>query len=160
MAGAKTRVPLDRIDREILSILQEDARIPNNELADRVRLTPSPCLRRVKRLEELGVIKGHVTLLDTKVIGRDLQVFVEVTMEKQTREIIDRFEAEVVELPEVLECYLVTGDSDYLLRVAVADLDSYQRFLMDHLTRIGGVDDIKTVVTMKQVKYTTKLPLD
>lgn len=160
MAKAKARPSLDRTDREILSILQEDARIPNNELADRVRLTPSPCLRRVKRLEELGVIKGYVTLLDAEVIERDLQVFVEVTMEKQTREIIDCFEAEVVELSEVMECYLVTGDSDYLLRVAVADLEAYQRFLMDHLTRIRGVDDIKTVITMKQVKHTTKLPLD
>lgn len=160
MSEVRTRASLDRIDREILSILQEDARIPNNELADRVRLTPSPCLRRVKRLEELGVIKSHVTLLDAEVIGRNLQVFVEVTMEKQTREIIDHFEAEVVKLPEVLECHLVTGDSDYLLRVAVADLNAYQRFLMDHLTRIRGVDDIKSVIAMKQVKYTTKLLLD
>ncbi|WP_273887235.1 Lrp/AsnC family transcriptional regulator [Rubrobacter naiadicus] len=155
-----SRVSLDAIDKKILSVLQDNARIPNTELADAVSLTPAPCLRRVKRLEEMGLIDGYVTLLNHEAVGRNFHVFVEVTLQKQTREVIDRFEAEVKKLPEVLECYLITGDSDYLLRVAVEDMDAYQRFLMDHLTHIRDVDDIKSVIAMKQVKYSTKLPLD
>jgi Lrp/AsnC family leucine-responsive transcriptional regulator len=153
-------VSLSAIDKKILAVLQDNARIPNTELADAVSLTPSPCLRRVQRLEETGVIDGYVALLNHEAVGRNFHVFVEVTLQTQTKESIDRFEKEVTKFPEVLECYLVTGESDYLLRVAVADMGAYQRFLMDRLTRVRGVDDIKSVIAMKQVKYSTKLPLD
>lgn len=151
---------LSPTDKKILTVLQDNARIPNTELADAVSLTPSPCLRRVQRMEETGVIDGYVALLNHEAIGRNFHVFVEVTLEKQTKESIDRFEAEVTEFSEVLECYLITGESDYMLRVAVADMDAYQCFLMDKLTRVKGVDDIKSVIAMKQVKYSTKLQLD
>lgn len=151
---------LNPVDKKILSILQNNARIPNTELADAVSLTPSPCLRRVQRLEETGVIDGYVALLNHEAIGRNFHVFVEVTLQTQTKKSIDQFEAEIMEFSEVLECYLITGDTDYLLRVAVADMDAYQRFLMERLTHVKGVDDIRSVIAMKQVKYSTKLPLD
>lgn len=152
-------VRLDATDRAILQILQEDARIPNNELADRVHLTPAPCLRRVKRLEEAGVIQRYVALLAPAAVQRGLTVFVEVTLDKQTRDVVDAFEPKLMNFPEVLECHLITGDADYLLKVAAADLDDYQAFLMDRLVPVPGIADIKTLISMKQVKRTTTLPL-
>ena len=153
-------VTIDRTDCKILALLQEDARLPNVELAQAVGLSPSPCLRRVKLLEEGGVIRRYVTLLDPAQVGLPVSVFVQVTLERQVEAALQLFEDAVRSHPEVMECYLMTGDADYLLRVVAPDLDSYQRFLLDHLTRIPGVASIKSSFALKQVSYRTALPLN
>jgi DNA-binding Lrp family transcriptional regulator len=153
------KLMLDRIDRSILRVLQEDARISYSELAERVGLSPSPCLRRVRALEAGGVIRQYVALLDPGAVALGVSVFVSVTLEKQIEERLEAFEAAVKTRPEVLECYLMTGEADYLLRVVVADLSAYERFLMDHLTRIPGVASIKSSFALKEVRYKTALPL-
>ncbi len=150
---------LDRIDRKILALLQEDGRQPNNELAERVGLSPSPCLRRVKALEEAGVINRYVALVDPTTVDLAVNIFVSVRLDRQVEERLDAFEAAVMERPEVLECYLMSGDADYLLRVVVPDLASYERFLKDHLTRIPGLAGIRSSFALKQVRYRTALPL-
>lgn len=154
------KLRLDRIDHRILALLQEDGRLPNNELAARVGLSPSPCLRRVRMLEEAGVIARYVALVDPTEVDLPVNVFVSVSLERQVEERIDTFEAAVMDRPEVLECYLMTGDADYLLRVVVPDLASYERFLKEHLTRIPGVANIRSSFALKQVRYRTALPLN
>lgn len=151
---------LDDIDRRILTLLQEDARISNADLAREVGLSPSPCLRRLRELEASGVIRRHVSLLDPARVGLPLSVFVQVTLERQIESALDAFERTMLERPEVMECYLMTGDSDYLLRIVVTDVAAYERFLKDHLTRISGVASIKSSFALNQVKYGTALPLD
>ncbi|MBP2229995.1 Lrp/AsnC family transcriptional regulator [Azospirillum agricola] len=153
------KIRLDRIDRRILALLQEDGRQHNNDLAGRVGLSPSPCLRRVKALEEAGVIGRYVALVDPASVDLPVNVFVNVSLDRQVEDRLDSFEAAVMERPEVLECYLMTGDADYLLRVVVPDLASYERFLKDHLTRIPGVASIRSGFALKQVRYRTALPL-
>lgn len=159
MGCEMSEIELDAIDCRILQCLQDDARIANADLARRVFLSPSPCLRRVRRLEEMGVIRRHVTLLDPAAIGLPVSVFVQVSLERQVDDALAEFERRIVARPEVMECYLMTGDSDYLLRVVAADLDAFQRFLLDHLTRIPGVASIKSSFALKQVSYRTALPL-
>jgi len=151
---------LDEIDRRILARLQEDARISNADLARAVALSPSPCLRRVRALEERGVIRRFVALLDPVALGLGVSVFVQVRLERQVEQALERFEAALLGRPEVLECYLMTGDADYLLRIVVPDLPAYERFLVDHLTRVPGVASIRSSFALKQVKYSTALPLD
>jgi DNA-binding Lrp family transcriptional regulator len=150
---------LDATDRRILEVLQSDARIANVDLARQVNLSPSPCLRRVRRLEQEGFVRGYVSLLDPAAIGLPVSVFVQVSLEKQVDEALDEFERQIVSRPEVMECYLMTGDSDYLLRVVAPDIAAFQRFLLDHLTRIPGVASIKSSFALKQVSYRTALPL-
>ena len=150
---------LDAIDARILGRLQEDARLSNVELAQAVGLSPSPCLRRVRELERAGVIRRYVTVLDPQRVGLPVSVFVNVTLEKQVERALGVFEAAVRQRPEVVECYLMTGEADYLLRVVVADLTAYERFLMEHLTRVPGVSSIKSSFALKQVQYRTALPL-
>ena len=150
---------LDAIDRKILENLQNDARMRNVELAEKVGLSPSPCLRRVGNLEETGVIRGYATLVDAEAVGLPVSVFVSVTLEKQIEKTLEKFEKEIRARPEVMECYLMTGDADYLLRVVTADLGAYERFLIEHLTRIPGVASIKSSFALKQVAYRTALPI-
>lgn len=150
---------LDGIDRKILAALQADGRLSNVELADRVGLSPSPCLRRVRLLEEAGIIDRYVALVDQRSVGLPVSVFISIKLERQQEEDLDRFEAEVSAYPEVLECYLMTGTQDYLLRVVVADLTAYERFLKTKLTRVGNVAAIESSFALKQVKYTNVLPL-
>ncbi|MCZ6589370.1 MAG: Lrp/AsnC family transcriptional regulator [Alphaproteobacteria bacterium] len=150
---------LDTTDRRILEVLQSDARIANVDLALQVNLSPSPCLRRVRRLEEDGYVRGYVSLLDPAAIGLPVSVFVQVSLEKQVVDALDEFERRIVSHSEVMECYLMTGDSDYLLRVVAPDIAAFQRFLLDHLTRIPGVASIKSSFALKQVSYRTALPL-
>lgn len=150
---------LDAIDRQILETLQNDARIRNVELAEKIGLSPSPCLRRVGVLEKKGIIKGYATLVDAEAAGLPVSVFVSVTLEKQVEKALETFEKKINACPEVMECYLMTGDADYLLRVVTSDLAGYERFLLDHLTRIPGVASIKSSFALKQVAYKTALPL-
>lgn len=147
------------VDAKILRRLQNNARISNVDLARAVGLSPSPCLRRVRALEDSGLIRSYAALLEPSALGLDVSVFVRVSLEKQVEKALERFEAAVMKRSEVMECYLMTGDSDYLLRVVVPDIESFERFLLDHLTRIPGVASIKSSFALKQVKYRTALPL-
>jgi len=153
------RITLDDTDLRILGALQEDARVTNSELAQRVFLSPSPCLRRVRELEEGGVIRRYATLLDPLALGLTVSVFIQVSLEKQVQNALDTFEKSVLAREEVMECYLMTGDADYLLRVVVSDVQSVERFIVDYLARIPGVSSIKSSFALKQVKYKTALPL-
>jgi Lrp/AsnC family transcriptional regulator, leucine-responsive regulatory protein len=148
---------LDAIDRKILKELQEDARLTNVELASRVNLSPSPCLARVKAMEQCGIIRRRVTLLDPGALGLNLSVFIHVSLENQRREGLDEFERAVVALPSIMECYLMTGDADYLLRVLVRDTQALERLIVDELTRIPNVRSIRSSVALKQVMYSTAI---
>ncbi len=150
---------LDRIAWRILDRLQRDARISNADLAREVGLSPSPCLRRVRELEQSGVIKDYVTLLEPAEVGLPISVFVQVTLERQVERALETFEHAMLDRAEVMECYLMTGDADYLLRVAVANVEAYETFLKEHLTRVPGVSGIKSSFALNQVKYRTALPL-
>ena len=152
-------MPLDATDWKILARLQDDARLTNVELAKAVHLSPSPCLARVRALEAEGVIERYVTLLDPLRVGLTVSVVIQVSLEKQMRNALDTFEASVLARDEVMECYLMTGDADYLLRVMVADVQSLERFIVDYLAKIPGVSSIKSSFALKQVKYKTALPL-
>lgn len=150
---------LDSTDWRILAQLQDDARISNVDLARAVNLSPSPCLARVRALETTGVISRYVTLLNPLELGLTVSVFIQVTLEKQMRNAPDTFEGSVLAREEVMECYLMTGDADYLLRVLVRDMQSLERFIVDYLAKIPGVASIKSSFALKQVKYKTALPL-
>lgn len=150
---------LDSIDRRILAELQRNARVSNVELAEAVGLSPSPCLRRVRELERSGTIDRYAAILDPSATGLPLSVFVHVTLERQIETALETFERAIADRPEVMECYLMTGDSDYLLRIVVADVTAYEAFLKTHLTRIPGVASIKSSFALNRVKYETALPL-
>jgi Lrp/AsnC family leucine-responsive transcriptional regulator len=150
---------LDGIDWKILDRLQDDARLANVDLARAVSLSPSPCLARVRRLEEQGLIRRYVTLLDPVKLGLTVSVFIQVTLEKQIEPALDAFEKAMQSRPEVMECYLMTGDADYLVRVVVPDVPAFERFIVDFLSRAPGVGNIKSSFALKQVKYQTSLPL-
>ena len=153
------KTPFDTTDWRILARLQDEARISNVDLAKAVSLSPSPCLNRVRALEESGVIDRYVTLLDPLKLGLTVSVFIQVSLEKQMRNALDTFESSILAREEVMECYLMTGDADYLLRVVVADVQSIERFIVDYLAKIPGVASIKSSFALKQVKYKTALPL-
>src|SRR5262245_54146576 len=150
---------LDEIDRKILKHLQEEARISNAEPASRVGRWPAPCLRRVRTLEERHVISRSVTLLDPMALDLGVTVFVQISLDLQVEDRLEIFERAILRRPEVLECYLMTGDADYLVRVVVPDVAAYERFLRDELTRIESAASIKSSFALQQVKYSTALPL-
>ncbi len=150
---------LDDIDLKMLGHIQDDARLTNVELAEKVGLSPSPCLRRLRRLENDGVIKGYMTFVDQTQVGLPVSVFVSVALKEQSEGALEEFEAAITALPEVMECYLMTGTSDYLLRVVASDLADYERFLKHHLTRIPAIASIQSSFALKQVAYRTALPL-
>ncbi len=150
---------LDSVDLRILNALQDDASITNVELADRVGLSPSPCLARVRALIDAGVIARRVALLNPQKLGPFVSVFIQVTLEKQTETVLEIFKSAVARFPEVMECYLMTGDSDYLLRVLVEDVAALQHFITDRLSKTKGVANIRSSFALKQVKYNTALPL-
>ncbi len=150
---------IDAIDREILKILQKDGRIANVDLAEKAGLSASPCARRVKQLEDAGIIARYAALIDQKSVGLPVNVFVNVTLERQVEGALQKFEAAILQRPEVMECYLMTGEADYFLRVVVADLDAYERFLIEHLTRVPGIANIKSSFALKQIAYRTELPI-
>ncbi len=149
----------DEIDLHIMRVLQEEGRIANQELADRVGLSPSPCLRRVRRLEEAGLIDRYVALLDPDRVRRGLDVFVRVRLERQTVDAVERFESEIVVLPEVQACYRMVGEVDFLIHLVLEDLTGWDEFYMEHLGGLEGVAGITSMISMRRVKYTTALPL-
>ena len=150
---------LDRIDLRILEELQQDGSLSNVELARRVGLSPSPCLARVRALQDSGVIRQYVALADAAQLGLGLNVFINISLKTQSKATLAEFEAQIARFDEVMECYLMTGDSDYLIRVAVADIAALERFILDQLTPIPGIEKIRTSFTLKQVRYKTALPL-
>ena len=150
---------LDSIDWKILGLLQTDARLSNVELAKAIGLSPSPCLHRVRALEEAGYISRYVTLLNALRVGLKVSVFIQVTLERQIESALERFENAIRGRPEVMECYLMTGDADYLIRVVVADIQVLEEFILKFLTKLPGVGNIKSSFALKQVKYQTALPL-
>lgn len=152
-------IQLDGFDRRIIDQLQRNGRISNVDLAKAVGLSPSPCLRRVRYLEDAGIIDRYVAILNQSSAGFSLSVFVQVTLERQVETALETFERIIAQRPEVMEAYLMTGDSDYLLRIVVPDVSDYEVFLKDHLTRIPGVASIKSSFALNRVKYETALPL-
>lgn len=150
---------LDRTDYRILHFLQNDGRMANTELADAVGLSPSPCLRRVRGLERDGVLKRYVGIVNANAVGLPINAFVNVSLRSQEKTALEEFQARVVGYPEVMECYLMTGTSDYLLRVVLPDLESYERFLLEKLTRVAGIANIQTSFALKPIVQRTELPL-
>jgi Lrp/AsnC family transcriptional regulator len=150
---------IDDVDRRILSALQQDASISNTELASRVGLSASPCWRRVQRLERDGVIRARVALLDAAKLGLGITVFESVKLSSHGRQALPEFEAAIREYPEVIECYTVTGEVDFILRILTRDMQSYERFLRDHLLQMPAVAEVHSTIALTQVKYTTALPL-
>lgn len=150
---------LDAIDRRILAALQADGRLTNNDLAERVGLSPSPCLRRVRALESAGTIKGYAAILDPAQLGLGTSVFVRVWLRGQDDDTVRRFNDSILALPQVMECHMMAGDCDFLLRVVASDLDAYRRFQAEKLARIDGVQSLKTDIPLQRIKLTGSLPL-
>ena len=150
---------LDSIDLKILGELQADGALSNIELARRVHLSPSPCLARVRALEAAGVIDRYVALVNASALGLGLNVFISISLKSQGKEALADFERRICEHDEVMECYLMTGDSDYLIRVAVADIGALEKFILEQLTPIPGIEKIRSSVALKQVRYKTALPM-
>jgi Lrp/AsnC family leucine-responsive transcriptional regulator len=150
---------LDEINRKILSALQQDGRLTLAELAQKVGLSPSPCHRRVRLLEERGVIERYAAVINQRSVGLPVSVFVSIKLESQREDSLARFAKAIAPWPEILECYLMTGQRDYLLRVVVADLAAYEVFLKTKLTRLSGINSIESSFALEQVKYTHMLPL-
>ncbi|HYD41244.1 MAG TPA: Lrp/AsnC family transcriptional regulator [Anaeromyxobacter sp.] len=154
-----TSAPLDRFDRLILEHLQRDGRLANQELADRIGLSPSPCLRRVRALEQRGLITGYRAIVDARKLGFSLMALVHIALDRHTPERFANFEAKVKVLPEVLECLLIAGeDADYLLKVVVRDMDGYQSLLLNKITRIEGVTGVHSSFVLRQVVERTSIP--
>ena len=150
---------LDAIDRKILAVLQADGRISLADLSARIGLSPSPCLRRMRHLERDGIIAGYVAVLDQGKVGLPVSVFVSIKLESQRVQALERFNKAIARWPEVLECYLMTGPRDYLLRIVVADLAAYEQFLKHKLTKVDGIASIESSFALEQVKYTHVLPI-
>lgn len=151
---------LDNYDRQILRVLQEDGRISNQDLAERIGLSPSPCLRRLRTLEESGLITGYRARLDAKKLGFSLMALIHISMDQHTPERFSNFEEKVAQIPEVLECLLITGqDADYQLKVVVKDMDGYQELLLNRITRITGVTGVHSSFVLRRVVDKTALPL-
>lgn len=154
-------IQLDRTDRHILELMQRHGRISNLELAERVGLSPSPCSRRVKALEEAGLIADHVTLLNPARLGLSLQAYIHISLDRHTPDRFEAFDRAVAGFPEVLECDLITGtDADYQLKVVVRDMEHYQQFLLGKLTRLEGVTGVRSSFVLRRIKRETALPLD
>jgi len=154
-------IQMDRFDREILAVLQQDGRISNQDLAERIGLSPSPCLRRVRALEEAGIIAGYRAQLDAKKLGLSLMALIGISMDQHTPERFANLEAAIGGIPEVLECLLITGQqSDYQLKVVVRDMDAYQELLLSKITRIPGVTGVHTSFVLRKVVDRGALPVD
>ncbi len=155
-----TTTALDRIDIKILNELQQNASLTNVELASRVNLSPSPCLARVRTLEKLGVIDRRIAVLDPAVVGIGVTAFIQVRLEKQVQLSLENFTRSIDRLSQVMECYLMTGDSDYLLRVMVSDIEALEDLIVNKLSRIPGVTSIRSNLALKRISHKTVLPID
>jgi len=151
---------LDRIDIKILNELQQNASLTNVELASRVNLSPSPCLARVRTLEKLGVIDRRIALLDPAVLGIGVTAFIQIKLEKQVQTSLESFTRSIDRLAQVMECYLMTGESDYMLRVMAADIEDLENLIVNKLSRIPGVSSIRSNLALKRISYKTVLPID
>ena len=156
---SRNNMKIDAVDIRILNELQADGSLTNLELAKRVHLSPSPCLTRVKALENDGVIDRYVALVQPKSLGLNLSVFISISLKEQSKSALAAFEKSIADHDEIMECYLMTGDSDYLIRVAVADITALEKFILEQLTPIAGIEKIRSSFALKQVKYKTALPL-
>ncbi|MGY5392626.1 AsnC family transcriptional regulator [Acinetobacter tandoii] len=150
---------MDKIDRRILQTLQQDGKLANNELAQRVGLSASPCLRRVKQLEETGIIEKYVALVNPQKVNLGLTVFARIWLKGQDAKTVNHFIDSVREIPEIVECQLMAGDCDFFLRIVVTDLDAYRKFQIQHLNKITGIQNVKTEIPLQSIKQTTELPL-
>jgi len=150
---------LDAIDKKIIKALQCDGKITVGDLAEKVGLSGSPCARRVRLLEDGGIIKGYAAIIDQEKVGLPVSAFASIKLERQTEEHLERFAAAVLSWPEVVDCYMMTGQRDYLLRIAASDLQAYERFLREKLTRLAGIASIETSFALVQVKRSEALPV-
>jgi len=150
---------LDAIDVRIIAAVQNDGRISINDLAEKVGLSPSPCARRLRILEEKGVIKGYTAMIDQTKVGLPVSAFASIKLERQREEDLDRFAKAVAGWPEVVDCYLMTGQRDYLMRIVVRDLQAYETFIKSKLTRLEGIASIETSFALDQVKRAEVLPI-
>ena len=151
---------LDRYDQAILQALQRDGRISNQDLADRIGLSPSPCLRRVRALENAGIVSGYRALLDAKALGYSLMALIYISMDTHTPERFDNFERQIRDIPEVLECLMITGqNADYQIKLVVKDMDAFQALLLNRITRIQGVTGVQSSFVLRKVVDTTVLPV-
>jgi Lrp/AsnC family transcriptional regulator len=150
---------LDRFDRKILAVLQEDASLSSSEIAQRVGLSQSPCWRRVQRLKEGGYIRAQVALLDRKKVNLNAQVFAQVKLNSHGRQHLEEFSEAIRKFDEVLECYVLMGQVDFMLRIVAADIDAYERFFFEKLSRVPGIQEVNSVVALSEIKATTALPL-
>jgi Lrp/AsnC family transcriptional regulator len=150
---------LDAQDRKILAVLQQDSSLSMAELADRVGLSQSPCWRRVQRLKEEGVIRAQVALVDRGKVGLKTQIFAQVKLSAQGRQHLDEFSEAIRRFPEVLECWVLMGPVDFLLRIVAPDVESYERFFFEHLSRVPGIQEITSTVALSEIKATTAVPI-
>lgn len=151
---------IDQVDKCILQALQRNGKLQNNELAAAIGLSASPCLRRVKQLEDTGIIEKYVAIVDSNKVNLKLTVFARIWLKEQDPKTVNHFIDSVMELPQVVECHLMAGDCDFFLRIVVADLDDYRQFQINHLNKISGIQNVKTEIPLQKVKQTTELPLD
>lgn len=155
------KITLDRIDKHILRLMQANGRISNLELADQVGLSPTPCSRRVKRLEESGLIDRHVTLLNPEALGLNLTAIIGITMDRHTPDRFEAFEKAIANMPEIIECSIVTGQAaDFLVKAVVKDMRHYEKFLLGHLTRLSGVTGVHSSFVLRQLIHKTELPVE
>ncbi|MGE8558541.1 Lrp/AsnC family transcriptional regulator [Acinetobacter sp. UBA3106] len=150
---------MDQIDKRILQTLQRNGKLQNNELAQMVGLSPSPCLRRVKQLEDEGIIEKYVALLNPQKLQLGLTVFARIWLKGQDERTVNQFIDAIMHMPEIVECQLMAGDCDFFLRIVVSDLEAYRKFQINHLNKISGIQNVKTEIPLQSVKQTTELPL-
>lgn len=150
---------LDQTDRRILQALQRDGKLQNNELAEQIGLSASPCLRRVKQLEDAGVIDQYVALVNPQKVNLSLTVFARIWLKSQDERAVNQFIDTIMDIPEIVECQLMAGDCDFFLRIVVSDLEAYRKFQISHLNKISGIQNVKTEIPLQKIKHTTALPL-
>jgi Lrp/AsnC family transcriptional regulator len=150
---------LDSFDKKILKVMQMDASLPTADIAEKVGLSQSPCWRRIQKMREAGVIKSVVALLDRRKLGLNAQVFAQVKLSAHGRTHLNEFISAIRKLPQVLEAYVLMGETDFMLRIVTADIDAYEKFFFDHLSKLPGVQEIKSTMALSEIKWTTELPL-
>jgi Lrp/AsnC family transcriptional regulator, leucine-responsive regulatory protein len=151
---------IDQTDRRILRALQQNGKLQNNDLAEQIGLSASPCLRRVKQLEDEGIIDRYVALVNPQKVNLSLTVFARIWLKSQDEQTVNRFIDTIMNIPQIVECQLMAGDCDFFLRIVVSDLEAYRKFQINHLNKISGIQNVKTEIPLQKIKLTTTLPLD